>query len=198
MTEFDATGQNPFEIFDQWITQAEIDNTDNPNAMCLSTVSKDGKPSSRMVLLKDYGESGFTFFSNSQSRKGQELEHNQNVSLCLYWRESQRQVRIEGTAQKVEKHITESYFHGRPRGSQIASHCSDQSRPLPDKQIYLDRIVAMEKQFENSEKIPCLDHWNGYIVKPNLIELWQEGQFRTHDRFVFKVENNWIAERLYP
>ena len=170
----------------------------NPNAMCLSTVSKDGKPSSRMVLLKDYGCDGFTFFSNSQSRKGLELETNPYVALCLYWKSFQRQVRIEGKAEKVSRHITESYFHSRPRGSQIASHCSDQSRPLPDKQIYLDRIEKMTKEFENVEVIPCKDEWNGYLAKPTLIELWQEGEFRTHDRFVFRVENNWQAERLYP
>lgn len=198
MSTFNPSGKNPFDIFDKWIKQAIQDNPDNPTAMCLSTVSQEGKPSSRMVLLKDYSEDGFTFFSNSHSRKGEELEHNKHVALCLYWRESQRQVRIEGVAEKVERHVTEAYFHGRPRGSQIASHCSDQSRPLPDKQIYLDRIAAMEKEFEGVDKIPCRDHWNGYCVKPDLIELWQEGEFRTHDRFVFKRDNDWNPERLYP
>lgn len=189
-----------FHIFDEWMQDAIKANPDNPNAMCLSTVSKNGKPSSRMVLLKDYGEDGFTFFSNSLSRKGQELDENPNVAICLYWREHQRQVRIEGTASKVSREITEKYFHGRARGSQIASHCSDQSRPLDDKQTYLNRIDKMTKEFEGIDVIPCREEWNGYIVKPTAIELWQEGEFRTHDRFVFTRDSidDWVPQRLYP
>lgn len=195
---FNPVHDNPFDIFHQWMEDAKREEPNNPNAMCLSTVSKDGKPSSRMVLLKDYGPEGFTFFSNSLSRKGQELDHNPYVALCLYWKTFQRQVRIEGKAKKVSREITEDYFHSRHRGSQIASHCSDQSRPLPDKQIYLDRIADMTEKFKDVDVIPCKDEWNGYLVKPSSIELWEEGEFRTHDRFVFKAENNWKAERLYP
>ena len=197
---FNPINRNPFEIFDEWMKDAVSAEPNNPNAMCLSTVSADGKPSSRMVLLKDYSADGFTFFSNSQSRKGHELEQNPYVSLCLYWKSYQRQVRIEGKAEKVSRDITEAYFHSRPRGSQIASHCSDQSQPLPDKQIYLDRIAAMTKEFEDVEKIPCREEWNGYRVVPTTIELWQEGEFRTHDRFVYKQDNKgeWISQRLYP
>ena len=198
MSEFDATGQNPFDIFDNWIKQAIKNNPDNPNAMCLSTVSSTGKPSSRMVLLKEYDENGFIFYTNSESRKGQELSQNPHVALNLYWRESQRQVRIEGKIEIVSRQMTQAYFNSRQRGSQIASYASQQSSPLPNRHVYEDRIKKLEDQFKDTKEIPCPDHWNGYHVTPSLIELWQEGQFRTHDRFVFKVENNWIAERLYP
>jgi len=198
--DIDPLKTDPFTVFDQWMKEAEKQEPNNPNAMCLSTVSKDGKPSSRMVLLKDYDVNGFTFFSNSQSRKGLELKDNPWVALCLYWKTFQRQVRIEGKAEKVERHITEAYFHGRSRGSQIASHCSDQSQILQDKKIYLDRIAKAEKHFKDVEVIPCKDEWNGYRVVPTMIELWQEGEFRTHDRYAFKKDGNgqWVGQRLYP
>jgi pyridoxamine 5'-phosphate oxidase len=198
MTAFDATGQNPFEIFDNWITQAEKDNPNNPNAMCLSTVSMDGKPSSRTVLLKEYDKNGFIFYTNSESRKGQDLSKNPYVALNFYWRETQRQVRIEGKIEIVPRAMTQSYFNSRQRGSQIASYASQQSRPLLDRTVYEDRIQELEKQFKNDTEIQCPDHWNGYRVIPSSIELWVEGQYRTHDRFVFKAKNDWIAERLYP
>lgn len=198
MSEFDATGQNPFDIFNDWIKQAIKDNPDNPNAMCLSTVSSTGTPSSRMVLLKEYSEDGFIFYTNSESRKGQDLSKNPHAALNLYWRESQRQVRIEGKIEIVSRQMTQTYFNSRQRGSQIASYASQQSSPLPDKGVYEDRITELENQFKDIEEIPCPDRWNGYRVIPSLIELWQEGQYRTHDRFVFKAYNDWIAERLYP
>ena len=195
----DLENKNPFDIFDQWMTDAIRDEPNNPNAMCLSTVSTDGKPSSRMVLLKDYGQNGFIFFTNSHSRKGQELEGNNNVALCLYWKKFQRQVRIEGTVEIVSRDITEAYFHSRHRGSQIASYASKQSHPLPDKSIYTARIAELENKFKGQDNIPCPEHWNGYRVMPSSIELWQEGEHRTHDRFVFRAdEDNWKAKRLYP
>ena len=200
MSEFNLIGENPFDIFDQWMKQAEEDEPNNPNAMCLSTVDAKGRPSSRMVLLKDYDEKGFIFYTNSQSRKGQELETNPYVALCLYWKTSQRQVRIEGHVQIVPRAMTIEYFHSRHRGSQIASYASKQSRPLPDKQIYQDAIKELDNQFEGQDNITCPDHWNGYRVIPETIELWQEGEHRTHDRFAFKPNDNgeWVAERLYP
>jgi len=198
MSEFNPIGQNPFDIFDQWMIDAKREEPNNPNAMCLSTVSADGKPSSRMVLLKEYSADGFVFYTNSQSRKGGELSANPNVALNLYWKTFQRQVRIEGMVEIVPRDMTQAYFNSRYRGSQIASYASKQSTPLPDKSVYEARIAELEKQFEGIHEIPCPDHWNGYRVKPKMIELWVEGEFRTHDRFVFRVESDWSAERLYP
>ena len=193
-------GQNPFEIFAQWMIEAQREEPNNPNAMCLSTVSADGKPSSRMVLLKEYDENGFVFYTNSNSRKGIELDENPHVALNLYWKTFQRQVRLEGKIEIVPRAMTQKYFDSRHRGSQIASCASKQSQPLPDKAVYEKRIKELEKQYDGIDNIPCPEHWNGYRVKPTSIELWVEGQFRTHDRFVFKSNDSgeWIAERLYP
>ena len=154
--------------------------------MCLSTVSTNGKPSSRMVLLKDYSENSFTFLAIAKAEKELSLIIT-HMSRNLYWKTFQRQVRIEGKAEKVSREITETYFHGRPRGSQIASHCSYQSQPLPDKQTYLDRIKAMTKKFENTDVIPY-KRLGMAIVLFLFNELWREGEFRTHDRFVFRAE----------
>ena len=191
---------NPFDIFANWMKEASIAEPNNPNAMCLSTVSATGKPSSRMVLLKEHDESGFVFYTNSHSKKGEQLNENPNVALNFYWKTLQRQVRIEGAVTIVPRAMTEAYFHSRPRESQIASYASDQSQPLENKQIYLDRITQIKKDYEGVEHIPCPDHWNGYRVIPTLIEFWQEAEFRTHDRFVFHCTENrqWTIERQYP
>lgn len=195
---FNPVGQNPFDIFHEWMIDAKREEPNNPNAMCLSTVSGDGKPSSRMVLLKEYSADGFVFYTNSLSRKGAQLSNNPNVALNLYWKTFQRQVRIEGEVEIVSRDMTQAYFNSRHRGSQIASYASKQSTPLPDRGVYEARIAELEKEFEGIDNIPCPDHWNGYRVKPTMIELWVEGEFRTHDRFVFMRESDWTAERLYP
>jgi len=200
MASFNPIGQDPFHIFDAWMQDAQKAEPNNPNAMCLSTVDREGRPSSRMVLLKEYDNDGFVFYTNSLSRKGHDLEHNSYVALNFYWKTFQRQVRVEGRAELVPHAMTEAYFQSRPRGSQIASYASDQSRRLTNKSLYEDRIRAIEKEFDGVETIPCPDHWNGYRVVPSMIELWVEGEFRTHDRFVFTQDNTgtWTAERLYP
>ena len=197
---FDPSDKDPFLLFREWMAEAENAEPNNPNAMCLSTVGKDGRPSSRMVLLKLLDKDGFVFFSNSQSRKGAELDNNPYVALCLYWKSLQRQVRIEGKVEIVTREQTQAYFNSRLRGSQIASYASDQSRPLADKAIYEARIKEAEKRFEGVDIIPCPDHWNGHRVIPSSIEFWVEGQYRTHDRFVFTPDANgdWTAQRLYP
>ena len=197
---FNPIGKNPFDLFDDWMKDAEREEPNNPNAMCLSTVSRDGKPSSRMVLLKNYDDKGFVFYTNSQSRKGNELTENPYVALCLYWKTFQRQVRIEGKVEIVPREMTQAYFNSRYRGSQIASYASNQSQPLPDKQLYEARIKELEAEFADVDIIPCPDHWNGYRVKPTSIEFWVEGEFRTHDRFVFQqdAQGEWIMQRLYP
>lgn len=197
---FNPTGKDPFDLFDEWMKEAERAEPNNPNAMCLSTVSADGKPSSRMVLLKDYDDKGFVFYTNSLSRKGGELAQNPFVALNLYWKTFQRQVRIEGEIEIVPRAMTQAYFNSRYRGSQIASYASHQSQPLPDKTVYEARIKELEAEFADVDIISCPDHWNGYRVKPSYIEFWVEGEFRTHDRFVFKhdAEGLWAAQRLYP
>lgn len=172
----------------------------DPNAMCLATVGRDGRPSNRMVLLKHHDENGFTFFTNSQSRKGEELEHNPYVALCFHWKSLTKQIRIEGKIHKVSRDITQAYFNTRTRESRIASCASKQSAPLDDKDIYLDRIQELEEQFKDTKIIPCPDHWNGYCVIPDRIEFWDQAPHRTHDRIVFTRggAGQWQAQRLYP
>tara|TARA_B100001750_G_scaffold164789_1_gene133422 strand:- start:1044 stop:1649 length:606 start_codon:yes stop_codon:yes gene_type:complete len=197
---FDPSKNDPFQLFEEWLGEAKRADPNNPEAMCLSTVSNAGHPSSRMVLLRQHGPEGFVFYSNSMSRKGEELSENPFVSLCFYWRPLQKQVRIEGRVEKIPQQIVEDYFHSRHRGSQIASAASKQSQPLPDKQIYIDRFNEIDKQYEGKDNIPCPDHWNGYCVIPSSIEFWVEGEYRMHDRFIFTRNNSgeWVAQRLYP
>lgn len=199
--DFDPTGRDPFEVFDEWYADAKSSEPNDPNAMCLSTVNASACPSSRMVLLKNYGADGFTFFTNSESRKGQELSDNPNVALLFHWKSLLRQIRIEGRAGVISRAETEGYFHSRARESQIASYASDQSQPLPDKAVYMDRINEVRQQFDGQHDIPCPDHWNGYRVIPSKIEFWIQKDYRTHDRFVFTREQeggNWHCQRLYP
>lgn len=174
---FNPANDNPFDIFDQWMIDAKREEPNNPNAMCLSTVSADGKPSSRMVLLKEYSADEFVFYTNSSSRKGQELAQNPNVALNLYWKTFQRQVRVEGKIEIVPRDMTQAYFNSRHRGSQIASYASIQSTPLPDRGVYEARIAKLEKEFEGVGNIPCPDHWNGYRVKPTMIEYGSRASF---------------------
>jgi pyridoxamine 5'-phosphate oxidase len=196
---FDPYSTDPFKLFAKWLEDAEREEPNNPNAMCLSTVSEDGKPSSRMVLLKEHGPEGFVFYTNSESRKGKELNKNSYVSLCFYWKTFQRQIRIEGKAEIVPREMTENYFHSRHRGSQIASAASKQSSPLKDKQDYIDRFDELNEQYEGQDNIPCPEHWNGYRIVPSSIEFWMEGEHRMHDRFVFRFDDGgYRMDRLYP
>ncbi|PCH99982.1 MAG: pyridoxamine 5'-phosphate oxidase [Alphaproteobacteria bacterium] len=191
---------NPFILFSKWMALAIKNEPNDPNAMCLSTVDGDGHPSSRIVLLKDYDDNGFVFFTNSQSQKGQELAENQNVALGFHWKSLLKQIRINGIAKIIPREETTKYFHSRARESQIASYASLQSQPLPDKRIYEDKINAVREQFKNEENIPCPDHWNGYRVTPSKMEFWTQKDYRTHDRFVYTPDHDdiWSKERLYP
>lgn len=201
MTEiFDPSNRDPFQIFNEWFEQAMRHEPNNSNAMCLSTVSASGRPSSRMVLLKEHSPEGFVFYTNSNSRKGGELSENNFVAACFYWKSTGKQIRIEGHVDDVPRTMTENYFHSRGRGSQIASAASDQSQPLTDKQVYIDKFNKLDKQYEGQNEIPCPDHWNGYRIIPSSIEFWMEGEHRMHDRFVFVHggQGNWQPQRLYP
>lgn len=198
---FDLTEnpRDPFDLFTEWFLQAQETEQNDPNAMCLSTVGADGRPSSRMVLLKDHNPSGFTFFTNSLSRKGKELEHNHNVALLFHWKTLLRQVRIEGHVETITRLETTRYFQSRARESQIASYASKQSEILSDKTIYEQAIDDVRQEFEHEDNIPCPDHWNGYRVIPSYIEFWMQRDYRTHDRFEFvKKGDEWIIHRLYP
>ena len=189
--------QNPFELFINWYDLACETEINDPNAMTLSTIFNN-QPSSRIVLLKSYDEEGFVFYSNSNSKKGKSISENNNIALNFHWKTQNRQIRIEGKAKIVSEEIADSYFNTRPRGSQIGAWSSNQSAELMARSELMDNIKKYEKKYKDQD-IPRPAHWNGYLVKPQLIEFWQEMPFRIHDRVVYTLLNNkWEIKKLYP
>ena len=188
---------NPFELFANWYDLAIETEINDPNAMTLSTISNN-KPSSRVVLLKSHDEKGFVFYTNSNSKKGKSISENNNIALNFHWKTQNRQIRIEGQAKIVSSEIADSYFNSRPRGSQIGAWSSNQSAELNARSELIDNIKKFEKKYEDQD-IPRPSHWNGYLVKPQLIEFWQEMPFRIHDRVVYTLfDNKWKIKKLYP
>ena len=189
--------QNPFELFNNWYDLACETEINDPNAMTISTILNN-KPSSRVVLLKSQNEEGFIFFTNSNSKKGKSISENNNIALNFHWKSQNRQIRIEGQAKMVSAEDADAYFSSRPRGSQIGAWSSNQSAELTTRSELIDNINKFEIKYENQD-IPRPSHWNGYSVKPQLIEFWQEMPFRIHDRVVYTLFNNkWEMKKLYP
>lgn len=186
---------NPFEQFGWWLQDAANDEIIEPNAMALSTATADGKPSSRMVLLKSFDENGFTFYTNYHSRKGKELTTNKFASLLFFWDKLERQVRIEGVVEKIEVHLSKNYFSERPYESKLSAIVSEQSEEIPSREYLEDKLEALKRS--GSVEHPA--YWGGYILKPDYFEFWQGRASRLHDRIVFTLENNaWKIKRLAP
>ncbi len=192
---------NPFAQFENWLTAAIASNCPEPNAFTLATVTKTGKPSARIVLLKGFDERGFVFFTNYESQKGQEILENPNVAMCFLWHELERQVRIEGVAERVEPEVSETYFHSRPRKSQLGALASPQSQVVPNRAFLEQKMDdLLGKYNENDEMIPYPPHWGGFRIRPTRIEFWQGRRSRLHDRIVFDAQRDgsWKIERLAP
>jgi len=189
--------KNPFELFNNWYDLASETEINDPNAMTLSTILNN-QPSSRVVLLKSHDEEGFVFYTNSNSKKGKSINENNNIALNFHWKTQNRQVRIEGQAKIVSSEVADSYFNSRPRGSQIGAWSSNQSEELISRSELIDKIKKSETKYAD-QNIPRPLHWNGYLVKPKLIEFWQEMPFRIHDRVLYTLHNNnWEIKKLYP
>ena len=189
--------KNPFELFNNWYDLASETEINDPNAMTLSTILNN-QPSSRVVLLKSHDEEGFVFYTNSNSKKGKSISENNNIALNFHWKTQNRQVRIEGQAKIVSSEVADSYFNSRPRGSQIGAWSSNQSEELISRSELIDKIKKSETKYAD-QNIPRPLHWNGYLVKPKLIEFWQEMPFRIHDRVLYTLlNNNWEIKKLYP
>ena len=189
--------KNPFDLFKKWYDLACKSEINDPNAMTLSTIFND-KPSSRMVLLKSYDKLGFVFYTNSNSKKGKSIDINNNVALNFHWKSQNRQVRVEGITNKVKSNVADLYFKSRPRESQIGAWSSNQSDKLSSRNELINNIEKFEKKFKGKD-IPRPSFWNGYLVKPETIEFWQEMPFRIHDRVVYtNVNNSWDIKKLYP
>ena len=190
--------QNPFEQFKIWYVEAANTALKLPNAVSLATVTADGQPSSRMVLLKDFDEHGFIFYTNYQSNKAIELQSNSRGALNLWWEPLHKQIRIEGRIKKVAAELSESYFAARPRESQIGAHASDQSKIVADAEFLEEQYERYEKEF-SGKTIARPKHWGGYCLVPDMFEFWQGQTARMHDRIRFiKQGKRWVTQRLAP
>jgi len=190
---------NPFKQFEQWFQAATEAEPVLPEAVSLATATREGRLSSRMVLLKDFDETGFVFYTNYESRKGIELAENPNAALVFYWRQLERQICITGTVSRVSREESEAYFRTRPRGSQIGALTSSQSQVVASREVLERRFQQLMAEYEGGE-IPLPSYWGGYRLSPATIEFWQGRSDRLHDRFLYKRQSGgpWQLERLSP
>jgi pyridoxamine 5'-phosphate oxidase len=193
-----AAGDDPLALFGQWLVQAVAAELHEPNAMALATATPDGRPSVRIVLLKGLDDAGLTFFTNYDSRKGQELAANPRASAVMLWHPLQRQVRVEGPISKLDDADSDAYFGSRPRGSQIGAVASPQSRRIAGREVLEERVAEVEQFFEGTDVVrPPV--WGGYRLGIESIEFWQGRQSRLHDRLRFvRRGDGWARDRLAP
>lgn len=191
--------KDPISQFSTWFDEAVDAVKDDPNAMLLSTVNREGRPSSRTVLLKGFDEKGFIFYTNYNSRKAEHIEENSAVSLTFYWPGLMRQIHIEGKAEKVSAEKSDAYFNTRPSSSRLSAWASHQSEKVADREQLEKQLKETERKFAGKE-IPRPPHWGGYCVKPDRIEFWQGRLNRLHDRICYRLQENgeWDIERLSP
>lgn len=194
-----SVADDPVSQFAKWFAEALDADLYEPNVMTLATASPDGKPSARVLLLKGFDNNGFTFYTNYLSRKGKEIARNPSAAMVFYWAELERQVRIEGHLEKVSKEESERYFHSRPKASQLGAIASQQSQIIPNRGVLENTLHDLEEQYRDKE-VPKPSHWGGYILKPQIVEFWQGGAARLHDRIMYKKidKNSWKIVRLAP
>jgi len=189
---------DPFEWFETWFERAERTDLTYPNAVTLATVSAEGQPRARTVLLKEWDLEGFVFYTNYRSTKGTDLGANPSASLHVYWRPLDRQFRAEGSVERLDPEASDAYFRTRDRGSQIGAWASAQSEPIASRAALEDRVREYEEKFEGRE-VPRPDHWGGYRVVPERLVFWRAGEHRLHDRWSFvESEGAWSRRRLNP
>jgi len=189
---------NPIDQFTIWWNEALASNIDEINAMTLATASAAGKPDARIVLLKGYDEKGFIFFTNYSSTKGKQLAENPFATLVFFWKELERQVRIEGRVEKISEADSDAYFYSRPVGSRIGAWASPQSTVIENRELLEQNVKQLELKYAGGN-VPRPQHWGGYVVVPEQIEFWQGRSSRLHDRLQYRLENGaWMVERLAP
>ena len=191
---------NPMDLFEYWFNEAKKTEINDPNALALATVGKNGIPSVRMVLLKDFNEKGFVFYTNLNSRKSNEIKSNPNASMCFHWKSLLRQVRITGKLSNVSDAEADSYFNSRSFGSRIGAWASNQSSVLESREELIESIEKFKKKYSNEKNIPRPKHWSGWNLNPIEIEFWLDGKDRIHERLLYsRVDNNkWEKNLLSP
>jgi pyridoxamine 5'-phosphate oxidase len=197
MSASDLEWNDPLDAFAAWMKQAEEKEVNDPNAAALATATPEGRPSVRMVLVKQVDTRGFCFFTNAESRKGGELLANPHAALCFHWKTLRRQVRVEGLITLMDDAEVDHYFHSRSRKSQIGAAVSNQSRPLASREVLEEAVQKFAA--EHAGEIPRPGYWRGFRLQPQAIELWMDGPDRLHDRFLFtRQAGMWQRTRLYP
>ena len=192
-----SAGTDPFELFQNWFDEAVTAEINDPDAIALASVNADGMPSVRMVLLRQWSEDGFLFFTNYQSRKSGELLATGKAAFCMHWKSLRKQVRVTGQVGKATAAQSDAYFNSRGRGSQIGAWASAQSQPLGSRAELMAQVEAHDKKFPNAVTRP--PHWGGFCLVPDEIEFWADGEHRLHDRFRFtRADSGWDIQRLNP
>ena len=189
----------PLELFGEWFSEAIAAGVHEANGVCLCTAHPEEGPDGRIVLLKDYGEAGFTFFSNFESAKGRQLETDPRACMVFWWQSLRRQVRVRGGVERLPEEESREYFQSRPRDSQLGAWASSQSRPIAARKDLEERLAEVAARHPEPEEVPLPPHWGGYRLLPATIEFWQGRDNRLHDRFVYRRhEDGWLIERLMP
>ena len=189
---------DPFDLFDRWFAEAGQSEPNDPNAMALATADGDGRPSVRMVLLKGHGADGFVWYTNEESRKGMDLAANPQAALLFHWKTLRRQVRLSGPVERVEADMADAYFVSRSRASQLAAAASDQSRPLPSRETFTERVAALDERLAGGP-VPRPAYWGGYRLVLETIEFWSDGSDRMHHRRLFtRKGEGWAEGLLFP
>ena len=192
--------KDPIQLFKVWMDEAKKTEPNDPNAVALATSDKKNLPSVRMVLLKDFNEYGFVFYTNLNSQKGNELKENPNATMCFHWKSLLRQIRIVGTLRQVEDKIADDYYNSRAYESRIGAWASKQSSILKSRNELLDNIENFKKKYNSKESVPRPSHWSGWNLKPSSIEFWLDGDNRIHERLKYNLDKNniWTKSLLSP